>query len=183
MSETHGYLPAKLGSTLAGLALAVVGTGMMAGDLWLCWSGTWTTGEVEQVVRRRDGAPEQRFSDEAALLAAEQVDARDRGWTYLPEVVFRDAGGGERRWRPNYGSQLASPWRLADDSGLPTRVAVVYDAADPGRAAMPWDMRLWFVPGAMLCIGLWIAATMGVLAWYAGRSVDEDAPPAPVTPG
>ena len=137
MSETHGYLPAKLGSTLAGLALAVVGTGMMAGDLWLCWSGTWTTGEVEQVVRRRDGAPEQRFSDEAALLAAEQVDARDRGWTYLPEVVFRDAGGGERRWRPNYGSQLASPWRLADDSGLPTRVAVVYDATDPGRAALP----------------------------------------------
>jgi hypothetical protein len=156
---------------LIGAGLMVVGIHLMWTPLRLLAVGTSTTGEVARILRVKPGIAEEVFTSEADLKDAEKADEKDRDWVYLPVVRFTASDGKTHEHASSKGSQIKSPWRLHDDTGLPERVRIRYDPKDPQRAFMPLDVRVWFLPGSIFCIGAWIMLVFGVFWWFARKPI------------
>jgi hypothetical protein len=157
---------------VAGLVLAgpVLRLGLVGGGAWA---------ERVAVVISGDGDDRTVLADAdiRALIQRHRTD-RNRDARLWPVHRLRI---GDRTWdsrsttgyRIPLGNQALDVVPIRDRDGLPVRIWLWYDRADPTRTAEPLAWNTWFVPGILLTFGA-MAAVVGVLLWRrAGTPIPE----------
>ena len=167
--QTH-YAPQhvkrKVGMVIVGLFIFAYGLSELWSPLSLLLEGKSVLGEATRVVKTKPGLPDQVFTDEIELKAAEEES--DRSYLFWNEFHFATADHKDRIVRYDIGSQLKPIFPLLDDDGLPTTAQIYYDPQDPTRICIPIVISTWFAPGLITFMGA-VCIVFGCLILYWAR--------------
>jgi len=167
--ETH-YTPQhirrKIGVVVLGLFILAYGWSQIWPPLSLWLGGNEAYAEATRVIKTKPGLPDQIFTEEIALKAAEEE--YDRSYVFWNEFYFVTADHKDQIVRFDIGSQLKPLFPLLDEDGLPTTVQIYYDPSDPSRICIPIVFSTWFAPGLITFMGA-VCILFGCLILYWAR--------------
>jgi len=149
-----------------GLVTFVYGWSELWPPLSLLISGNEASGEATRVIKTKPGLPDQIFTDELKLKAAEEQN--DRSYVFWNEFHFASSDHTDHIVRFDIGSQLKPLFPLLDEDGLPTTVRLYYDPQDPTKICIPSVFSTWFAPGLITFMGA-ICTIFGCLILYWAR--------------
>jgi hypothetical protein len=167
---TPGQPKRKILMILVGLLILFYGLSELWTPLWLLLDGARTTAEATRVIKTKPGLPDQFFSDDLHLNAAEEL--RDRSYIFWNEFHFATPDGAEHVVRLPIGSQLKPLFPLLDSDGLPSNVQLCYDPADPEKFCIPVVMSTWFAPGLITLMGIICTVFGCILLYWSGREIE-----------
>jgi hypothetical protein len=98
-------------------------------------------------------------------------NAKDYNWVFWNEFTFELPDGKEFSFRRDVGCKMKPSVALLDEAGLPTTVAVLYDAKDPAKVCLPFEYNTWFTSVLAGLIGLAIFLVGLTLALHARRPI------------
>jgi hypothetical protein len=167
--ETH-YTPLhikrKIGMVLVGLVIFAYGWSELWPPLSLVLSGHHALGEATRVIKAKPGLPDQIFTDDVKLSAAQE--SRDRSYVFWNEFKFIAADNKEYVVRLDTGGQLKPLFPLLDADGLPATVQIYYDPKDPSKTCIPILLSTWFAPALITFMGA-VCSLFGCLILYWAR--------------
>jgi hypothetical protein len=148
---TPDHVKRKVGMVIFGLFVFAYGWSELWPPLSLVLAGDHALGEATRVIRTKAGLPDQIFTEDLALNAAEKK--QDRSYVFWNEFHFVTADHKDYIIIFNIGSRLKPLFPLLDDDGLPTTVNVYYDPKEPRRICIPIVFSTWFAPGFITFMG------------------------------
>ncbi len=148
---TPGYRLAKLGMLLLGLGLIGFASTKLVPTLRLGLMGKYADAEAVQVVKEKIGGQEKVLKTDAEIRESEE--RQDRHYVFWNEYRFHTEDGKEVLFRAPAGSQLKPAHYLMDSDGLPTKVLVWYDPANPKDVTLPREFSTWFLPSVLALFG------------------------------
>lgn len=181
VTYTPGYVGAKLVFLAVSLIIFAVGAVRLVPDLVLLATGKFVQAEVSQIVKTREGLPEEKLAQDEQWKSVELM--RDRSSTYWNVFSFALDDGSPVAFRSAFGSQFRPLNPLLDADGLPATQWVVYDPKNPKRIAQPLELSNWFIPLTMSLLGGMGAVISGLLLYHARRPMPVPYVPDPDGPG
>jgi hypothetical protein len=167
---TPQHIKRKIGMILVGLCLFAYGWSQLWPPLSLVLAGNHALGEATRVIKTKPGLPDQIFSDDVALNAAQE--SHDRSYVFWNEFKFVTPDNREHRIRLDIGSQMKPLFPLLDADGLPTTIEIYYDAKNPGEACVPSLFSTWFAPGLIAFMGAACTVFGGLILYWARHKIE-----------
>jgi Na+/melibiose symporter-like transporter len=177
VTYTPGYVLPKLLFLAVSLIVFAVGAVRLVPDLILISTGKFVQAEVSQIVKTREGLPDEILAQDEQWKSVELM--RDRSSTYWNVFSFALDDGSPVAFRSAFGNQFRPINPLLDADGLPTTQWVVYNPKDPEKIAQPLELSNWFVPLTMSLLGGMGALIAGLLLYHARRPMPVPYVPEP----